>query len=219
MRYLFYFIYLSWHWGFELALFVTREEIKGERKYGIRTIGVESLPGNLKADERKHFSLYEPVNYYSATWLLDQLKPADLQSSLLDVGCGRGRVLAMGAVYGFKDMIGIDFSKELCNRAEEVCNGVAARHPGTNIQIVCTDARDFDVPERVGVIFLFNPFDDTVMEPFIAKVQESLQRRRRPIKVLYANPQFKQLWLDAGFTETGAFEKKRILRGCVLEKM
>ncbi len=217
MRYLLYFIYLSWHWGLELAFFVTRQEIRGERKYGIRTIGLDSLPDHLQDQERKHFSIYEPVNYYSATWLLDQLQPADLQTTLLDVGCGRGRVLAMGAVYGFKDMIGIDFSEELCERALDVCEGVQDRHPDIQFEIICADARYYDIPERTGVIFLFNPFDGTVMAQFITKVQESLQRRNRPIKVLYANPQFKELWLEAGFKETGSFEKKRILKGCVLE--
>lgn len=217
MRYLLYFFYITWYWGLDLAIFIIRHEIKGEKKYGIRTIGVNSLPDSVPDVERKHFSLYEPVNYYTATWLFDQLEAADVRSALLDVGCGRGRVLAVGATYGFREMIGIDFSQRLCEEATAVMGGVKETYPGLSVTITCTDARDYDIPDTVGVIFLFNPFDDLVMESFVDKVFESLYRRERPMKILYANPQFKQLWLDAGFKETASFVKKTHLKGCVLE--
>jgi hypothetical protein len=70
----------------------------------------------------------------------------------------------------------------------------------------------------VGVIFLFNPFDSIVMEEFIQKVFESLERKNRPLKILYANPQCKQQWLDAGFKEIASFTKLRYLQGSVLER-
>jgi SAM-dependent methyltransferase len=217
MRYLLYFIYITWYWGLELAIFIIRHEIKGEKKYGIRTIGLDSLPDTVPDVERKHFSLYEPVNYYSLTTLFDHLKAQDLKTTLLDVGCGRGRVLAVGAAYGFCDMVGIDFSEKLCRQARAVMEGVKEAFPGVSVSITCADARDYDIPDTVGVIFLFNPFDDLVMESFIDKVFESLYRRERPIKVLYANPQFRELWLNAGFKETGSFLRKKYLKGSVLE--
>jgi SAM-dependent methyltransferase len=217
MRYFLYFLYVSWYWGLDLAIFIIQHEIKGEEKFGIRTIGLDSLPDTVPDVERKHFSLYEPVNYYSLTWLLDQLTPADMKTALLDVGCGRGRVLAVGAAYGFREMTGIDFSEKLCKQAAAMMERVKEAHPGLKVTVTCADARDYDIPDAVGVIFLFNPFDDLVMESFIDKVFESLHRNERPMKVLYANPQFKQLWLDAGFRETASFQKKKHLKGSVLE--
>ncbi len=53
---------------------------------------------------------------------------------------------------------------------------------------------------------------------FIQKVSESLYRKYRPLKVLYANPQCKQQWLEAGFTETASFVKLKYLQGSVLER-
>jgi SAM-dependent methyltransferase len=217
MRYLLYFFYIAWYWGLDLAIFIIRHEVKGEQKYGIRTIGLDKLPETVPDIERKHFSLYEPVNYYSLTTLFDHLTAPDIKTSLLDVGCGRGRVLAVGAAYGFRDMVGIDFSEKLCEQARAIMEGVKEVYPGLTVTITCADARDYDIPDTVGVIFLFNPFDDLVMESFIDKVFESLYRRERPIKVLYANPQFKELWLNAGFKETGSFLRKKYLKGSVLE--
>jgi SAM-dependent methyltransferase len=218
MRYMLYFFYLEWYWGFRLAHFIIRHEITGEKKYGIRTIGVDNLSGAVSVEDRKHLSMYEPVNYYTSSRLFDYLQPADFKSTLLDVGSGKGRLLAMGAAYGFSDLIGIDLSKKLCDAAANVCRSIKTKYPGTSITIECADARHYCIPETVGVIFLFNPFDALVMDEFIQKVYESLHRKNRPLKILYANPQCKQQWLDAGFTETASFVKLRYLQGSVLEK-
>ncbi|HXB28338.1 MAG TPA: class I SAM-dependent methyltransferase [Puia sp.] len=218
MRYLLYFLYLEWNWGFRLANFIIRQEISGEKKYGIHTIGIDNLPGAVSVEDRKHFSMYEPLNYYTSSRLFNYLQPADFTTTFLDVGCGKGRLLAMGAAYGFSDIIGIDFSKKLCDDAANVCNGIKTKYPDVSITIECADARHYRIPETVGVLFLFNPFDEVVMHEFIKKVSESLDRKNRPLKILYANPQCKQQWLDAGFKETASFVKMRYLQGSVLER-
>ena len=218
MRYLLYFFYLEWFWGFRLARFIIRYEISGEKKYGIRTIGFDNLKGLVSPEDRKHLSMYEPVNYYTSSRLLNELRPADFTTTLLDVGCGKGRLLAMGAAYGFTHIIGIDFSKKMCDAAEKVCRNMKAKYPDVSIDIENADARHYSIPETVGVIFLFNPFDAVVMDEFIHKVSESLSRKNRPLKILYANPQCKQQWLDAGFIETASFVKLRYLQGSVLER-
>jgi SAM-dependent methyltransferase len=218
MRYLLYFFYLEWYWGFRLAHFIIRYEIIGEKKYGIRTIGHDNLWGAVSAEDRMHVSIYEPLNYYTSSRLFNFLQPTDFTSTLLDVGCGKGRLLAMGAAYGFADIIGIDISKKLCDTATCVCEGIKTRYPDISISINCSDARHYRIPDSVGVIFLFNPFDSVVMEEFIQKVFESLERKKRPLKILYANPQCKQQWLDAGFKEIASFTKLRYLQGSVLER-
>jgi len=218
MRYLLYFFYIGWYWGLDVALFIIKHEIRGERRFGVRTIGLHHLPEHLPEPERRHFSFYEPVNYYTATRLFDALTPADKQTTLLDVGCGRGRVLAIGAAYGFKHMTGIDFSATLCETAAANAEKIEDRNPGAYITIECIDARYYTLQPEVGVIFLFNPFDDTVMEVFIRGVLQTLEQHPRPMKILYANPQFKHLWQEAGFTEVSSFVKKGMLRGSVLER-
>jgi SAM-dependent methyltransferase len=218
MRYLLYFFYLEWYWGFRLARFIIRYEISGEKKYGIHTLGLYHLPRALSFEDRKHFSRYEPLNYYTSSRLLNYLKPGDLSTGFLDVGCGKGRLMAMAAAYGFTDITGIDFSKKLCEAAARVCRSIESKYPNTSFDIEYADARYYAISESVGVIFLFNPFDAEVMGEFIKRVFESLERRNRPLKILYANPQCKQLWLDAGFIETDSFVKLRYLQGSVLER-
>jgi SAM-dependent methyltransferase len=218
MRYLLYFFYLEWYWGFRLARFIIRYEISGEKKYGIHTLGLRDLPRALSFEDRKHFSKYEPLNYYTSGRLLNYLQPADFHTGFLDVGCGKGRLMAMAAAYGFSDITGIEFSKKLCDTCARVLMSIKGKYPNTSFDIEYADARYYSIPESVGVIFLFNPFDADVMSEFIKRVFESLERKNRPLKILYANPQCKQLWLDAGFIETASFVKLRYLQGSVLER-
>jgi SAM-dependent methyltransferase len=217
MRYWLYFIYISRYWGIQLAYFIIRYEITGEKKYGIRTIGIAKLPATVSREDRKHLSIYQPLNYYTATRLFNYLQPADCKTTLLDAGCGKGRILAMGAAFGFTDLIGIDLSQKLCIAARKVGEQVQDRYPGTSVIIEQADARYYPIPGTVGVLFLFNPFDGPAMDLFIKRVMESLARQPRPLKILYANPQCRQQWLDAGFKETASFVKRTYLHGSVLE--
>ncbi|RPE05953.1 class I SAM-dependent methyltransferase [Chitinophaga lutea] len=216
MLYFYYFLYIGWHWNFNLAWFVIRHEMAGERQYGIHTTGTYNLKDALSKDDRRHATWYEPVNYYSAGWLFGQLQPADISVHFLDVGCGKGRVLAIAAAHGFTKITGIDFSPRLCAAAMRLVDELQARHPALSAEVICMNVRDYAVPDTVGVIFLFNPFTDDMMAIFIAQVMASLHRRPRRLKVLYANPQCKEPWLDAGFTETAAFTKLEHLKGSVL---
>ncbi|WP_343703811.1 class I SAM-dependent methyltransferase [Chitinophaga sp.] len=217
MRYFYYFLYIGWHWNFTLAYFVIRHEIAGERKYGIRTTGTYNLSDAIAREDRQYATWYEPVNYYSAGWLFDRLQPADLQTGFLDVGCGKGRVLAMAAAYGFRHITGIDFSPKLYMAANRLRAELETAYADLSIAVHCVNARYYEVPDTTGVIFLFNPFDAPMMELFIEQVKKSLQRLPRAVKILYANPQCRQLWIDAGFRETDAFVKLVHLKGSVLE--
>src|ERR1700710_2266387 len=120
MRYIKYFLYLAWHWNLRLAIFIIRHEIKGEKKYGISTIGIDDLRKTIPDHVLIHASVYQPINYYIAEELFDQLVLEDIQGALLDLGCGKGRVLAIAAAYGFKEIIGVDFSPALCEDAEAI---------------------------------------------------------------------------------------------------
>jgi SAM-dependent methyltransferase len=206
VKYLIHFLYVAWYWDVSLAFFIVKREIMGERKYRISTMGTDNLKDVVPAEERAHVTMYEPVNYYSAEWLMDRVTEAEKQTGFLDVGCGKGRVLAIAAAYGFTSVTGIDISPRLLKKIPQ---GLYTVH--------CIDARKFDIPDHTGVIFLFNPFDEKLMKDFIGKVMESLARKNRPLKVLYANPRCRELWLEAGFEETAGFTKMKYLQGSVLE--
>jgi SAM-dependent methyltransferase len=212
-----YFLYLAWNWSFRLALFIIRHEVRGEKEYGVRTIGVDELQ-SLSSEKRKHASIYQPINYYTAEMLFDQLHLEDVEGDLLDLGCGKGRVFAIGAAYKFKKIIGVEFSEKLHSDAVHTAEKVMNLYNDVTVEVLLQDAGTYAIPATVTTIFMFNPFDAVVMENVVERIDESQRLYPRPIKILYANPVWKKVLESAGFVETFYFQKMTYLEGSVLER-
>lgn len=199
-----------------LAVFVLYYEIRGERKYKLDTSGVEMLDDleELGVDT-SHASIYQPLNYF----ILEKLMNATgkLDGAFVDLGCGKGRVLAVAAFYGFEEIIGVDFSKTLCDDARSTTLAVAKRFPDVSYSVINNDAFYFEIPDHVNTIFLFNPFDEVIMSGVIENIMNSLHECPRAMQILYANPVYKSLFLAEGFTETLHIKKLEFLEGSILE--
>jgi SAM-dependent methyltransferase len=220
LLYLKYFLYLGWNWNFKLACIITWHEIRGEKKYGVQTTGIDDLTSSVAANELDHASIYQPINYYVAEWLFNQIEPTDiLEKRLLDAGCGRGRVLAMGAYFGFKHITGIDISPKLCHESIETVDRLVEKYPETHFEVLQEDACSYKIPDDTSTIFLFNPFDKVIMEPFVQHVLKSLERKPRKLKILYANPECRQVWEEAGFVKVAEVRKLKWLQGMVFTNM
>ncbi len=215
-EYIKYFFYLALNWNFRLAFFIIKKEIEGEKKYGLHTTGIDDLTKSMNIEEREHASIYQPVNFYTAEKLFSHVDAIDLQGGFLDMGCGKGRVLSVAAAFGFTEITGVDFSAQLCYVANNNAKLLKEKYPFSSITIECEDAREYVIPKTISVIFLFNPFDDLIMGDFLKQVAKSLSEFPRRLKVLYANPQCKKQWLNAGFTEVHSFKKMKFLEGSVL---
>ena len=211
-----YFVYLWWYWSFKLAYFVIRHEIRGEKKYSADTIGIDELEDSVSAEDLEHASIYQPINYYTAETLFNQVSQEQLQHGFLDAGCGKGRAIAMAAYYGYKEIHGFDFSPKLMAAAQKTTLQLQAKYTNTNFIITEADARFYKIPDTVNTIFLFNPFDAFVMEDFINAIKESVEKKSRIITVLYANPVCKSLFLKAGFEESFYFQKMKYIEGAML---
>jgi SAM-dependent methyltransferase len=219
ISYLHYFFYIAWHWNPLIALFIIYYEIVGERKYNINTIGADELKSlEEKGIDISHATMYMPVNYYILEHLMREIVKYASNKTFLDIGCGKGRPMIVAAYYGFEEIVGIDFSKEFC---EDVTNAAALykeKNPAVNFSIINNDAFYFEIPENVTAIFLFNPFDDVIMNGVISNILKSQQQNPRTIRVLYANPQYKSLFLNKEFKEIYHIKKLKYLEGAILEK-
>ncbi|HSK12525.1 MAG TPA: class I SAM-dependent methyltransferase, partial [Phnomibacter sp.] len=160
IAYLKYFFYLAWHWNIKLAYTIIFYEIKGERRYGIDTTGTYDLTTSVSKKDRKHASVYQPVNYYIGEWLFSQLDTNDIEGvSFMDAGCGKGRAMVMAAYHGLNKVIGFDISPRLCAQTVATIEKVEMRYPDVTFEVECKDARDVIIPNDLGVLFLFNPFN------------------------------------------------------------
>jgi SAM-dependent methyltransferase len=211
--YLHYFFYIAWHWNPILASFVIYYEITGESKYHINTLREDELKSlKEKGIDISHASIYMPVNYYVIERLMREIVKYGGNKTFLDIGCGKGRAMIVAATFGFEQITGIDFSKEFCEEAESTIQLYVARFKVINI-----DAYYFEMPDDITTFFFFNPFDEFIMKEVVSNIMKSLHRNSRTIRVLYANPQHKSIFLENGFCEIYHFKKWSYFEGIILQ--
>ena len=218
-QYINYFFYLGWNWNPVLASFMIYHEIRGEKKYRLHTTGYDELKSLSKHGiDITHAIMYMPANYFILEKLLAKIKVRAGNNCLLDIGCGKGRVLAVAAHYGFKKIIGVEFSKKFCE--ETKMNLLAAEKDFSNssFDIINQDASVYIIPDEVTTVFLYNPFDAEIMNHVVNHITDSLQRKPRNIYIIYLNPQEKHLFIQAGFTEIFHYKKLKYLEGIILIK-
>ena len=199
--YIRYFFYLGISWNWRIATIILREEIKGEKKYGIDTTGADELK-KLKAGgiDISHATIYMPASYHLLENIFKQI-PGSPRKHFIDIGCGKGRALCVAAYSAFTKISGVDFSKEMCDAAERNLSITRKKIPGIIFFIKNENAALYKIPDDADCIFLFNPFDETVMRDVASNIAESMEKKPRQMHIIYANPLYKNLFLEKGFTE------------------
>jgi len=220
LHYIYNFFYVAFNWNLQLAVFITWHEIKRGPKYNINTIKPESLDTLTIAEgDRSKSSPYEALNYFILENLLESFcKLFPREKSLIDVGCGKGRVMVAAAHYGFKNIIGVDFAKELCAAAERNINKIKTQFPDTTFNIYCKDILNYAINADDKVFFLFNPFNKEIMEKFLEKIDRSVKEHRRTIYFIYANPEQKEILDQKDYQEIFSIKKLKRLEGVILLK-
>ncbi len=200
-NYIKYFFYLGLNWNWKLAATLILQEVKGEKKYGIDTTGADELKKLTKTGvDTSHATIYMPVSYAILENIFTRL-PLKPRHHLLDIGCGKGRVLCVAAYNGFSKVSGIDFSKNFCEAAEQNLLITKEKVSDINYDVIVKNIQEYELPDDVDCIFLFNPFDTILMQQLVEKILENLDRNPRLLHIIYANPLDKKLFTGAGFTE------------------
>ncbi len=146
-----------------------------ETALGINTRGMS----HVDLDDAYH---YAAMGYRTVNRILDatDLGPDDV---LVDIGCGKGRVLCAAARRRLRSVVGVEFDAELAEQARR--NATSMRMRRTPISVHTGDAAEFDY--RDGTVFcLFNPFGVQTLEVVLAKIER--ETAGRSIRLVYANP-------------------------------
>lgn len=151
---------------------------------GYRTAGQVELPELGLPDG--HGQPYVPSDWFALRRTVDGLvvRPGD---AFLDYGSGKGRVLFAAARRPFARLIGIDLSPELVETARSNLTG-HGRLAGREVVLEVADAARYDVPDDVSVAYLFCPFTGPTFAAVVERVLASIDRRPRPLLVVYMAP-------------------------------
>lgn len=222
LRYLYYiryFFYIAWNWNMQLALFTLYHEVRGEKKFGLNTSRLHSLKGlTITGNNSQYAEMYQGASYYLLEKIFLHLRTLHQGTVFTDLGCGKGRSLVVAAHYGFRQVTGVDFARELCDEAMRHCNAVHQAFPATSFRIVYADAAQYTIEESCDLLYFFNPFNAVVMQKVIKNILSSLKKHPRLMYVIYINPQHKQLFRQSGFKEIYNIRKMEFVEACILQK-
>jgi SAM-dependent methyltransferase len=200
-NYLRYFFYIGKNWNYRLARLILREEIRGEYRFGIQTTGADNLHSLAKQGvNTEHASIYMPVSYVLLEKLLAQLPP-NCKEHFFDFGCGKGRALCVAAQWGFKKVSGVDFSEKFCRQAQKNLKRIKPKIKGTTCTVLHGQAEDTPLPDDVDCVFLFNPFDESILARVMERIAASRIVNPRMLHLIYVNPQHRDLVGEHGFRE------------------
>jgi SAM-dependent methyltransferase len=218
-RFIRYFSFLAWNWNLRIAIFIIRHEIRGEKKYKLDTSGFDELQHlQKKGIDITHSTIYMPVNYYMVEKMMEEIRKDSPGEVFLDIGCGKGRAMALAAYHGFRKITGIDISEKFCAEARKNLEPLRALFPGVSFHILLQDAFYYEIPTDVSVIFIFNPFDEVIMSGVVKNILQSQEENPRRISIIYINPLYENLFTENGFVKTRSHEKLKWLQAAIFEK-
>src|SRR5271169_111000 len=174
------------------------DEKYGTDTGGIREIGSLDIVANAAAQSAVR---YQPSDGQEVRSALDGLNIDYREYSLIDFGSGKGRVVLVAAEFPFKEVVGIEFSRELheiASRNIERLPPEAVRAGG--VRAVHGDAAAFAPPDSDLVCYLYNPFGPPVISRVARRLLAHHQRHGYRVIVIYVDPRYR-----GEFERTGMF--------------
>ena len=159
-------------------------EILVENVLGIQTTGVVLLEdvGIRNEDAIDSMPIYYPAFFRAVMKTrIDRGK-----SVFLDYGVGKGRSVCAAALFPFQKIVGVDLSSALIGVARQNIQQMRFRRV-EDVDLVCTDAKAFAVPDDVDFIHMYNPFLGETMNGVLRNICDSLIRCNREVKIIVFN--------------------------------
>ena len=177
---------------FDLAIFNNRSGYRaGIEDYLFEKMNRLSLEGivsqeilkNSVKNNLKHATYYQPITCRNLKIILDQaIKTKIPFDCFIDIGAGKGKACFFAAkTLKCKKFMGIEFSHSLVKAA----NRNKAIFGDRNITFLNEDAAAYRLPESKCLIFLYNPFNDIILEKFVANNYGHFRRHASIIAYAY----------------------------------
>jgi 16S rRNA G966 N2-methylase RsmD len=120
---------------------------------------------------------YRPTPRRLVRWVLDGLPVPFDQTTFLDIGSGRGRVLFEAARHPFQRIIGIECAEELQEDASlNLRHWPRAMMRCREVDLVLGNALDEPLPESDLVVWIFDPFAEHLLTRMAARLAEHATR-------------------------------------------
>jgi SAM-dependent methyltransferase len=107
--------------------------------------------------------------------------------SFIDIGCGKGRALAVASEFSFQAIVGIELNPELCRDAIRNAAILRVGFPErTPIEVREGDASAPQLPDGPLVVFFYHSFNDELVKRLADNL--ALAAETREVLFIYVNP-------------------------------
>jgi amino acid adenylation domain-containing protein len=108
------------------------------------------------------------------------------ETTFVDVGCGKGRILLLAAELPFRRIVGVEASETLCDVARNNVKTASESLDGWNrIDVVHADATQFTIPDDAGLFYFYEPFSTDVSSVVLERIEESIRRKPRRVVLCF----------------------------------
>jgi hypothetical protein len=162
-----------------------------DTRYGIDTCRWSQLDELTVAGHNKERGTsYQPTRVMLLRKLFKAIKlmiPSD--GVLVDLGCGKGRVLFVASEFNFREVRGVEFAHELYEIAVKNSTIYKAKSGvGIKYRLIESDVSNYAIDKEENVFFMNNPFDTVVLSKVLCNIAASLQIQPRRIWIIYHHP-------------------------------
>jgi len=157
---------------------MTYNEYTWDKLLQINTIGRD----DTNSDEYRY--PYEPTPYC----VLERVADSGLictGDTVLDYGCGKGRVGFFLSYCTKSDTVGIEYDERIFRTALE---NKATADPQTKTEFIFGCAEEYEVPTQVNRCYFFNPFSVEILRGVVARILDSYYASPREILLLFYYP-------------------------------
>ena len=132
---------------------------------------------------------YQPTHPKLVFEVLSALDITYERYAFIDLGSGKGRVLLVASEFPFREVRGVEFSREL---HEAACDNIRRYRSGSqktrNVVSIHGDAIEFEFPASPFVLFLSNPFGPRVLLPILRRLRQAIAAWPRDVIIVYVTP-------------------------------
>jgi SAM-dependent methyltransferase len=183
---LFYYYYLTptgRRERLELSEFDSKFDVQTDGKIPLWKLGVST---QTPLFERR----YEPTP--SSELILGPLTKLNIgydEFIFVDLGAGKGRALLFASLFPFKKIIGVEFAPELVRTAQQnLAKSRNSERKCRQVDILCMDAAEYNLPDEKAVIYLYNPFEEETMTKVLENIHLCRRANPKELYIIYANP-------------------------------
>ena len=109
--------------------------------------------------------------------------------ALIDIGCGKGKVMCVCAKYPFREIRGLELSPSLAQIARRNFAMLGLER----CAVIVGDAMSFEDYDPYTFFYMFNPFPEEVFRAALRNMAASMRRAPRKCVLIYMNPVYHRI--------------------------